>query len=300
MATELIFLGTSQAVPTANRNHTAILLRHKDESILVDCGEGTQRQFRIAGLNPCKLTRILITHWHGDHVLGLPGLLQTLALNNYNKNKTLYVYGPHGTKQLFSLIYKLFIFQNKIRVKINEINSGVFLKTEEFSIEAFPLNHSTACLAYRFAESEKRKMDVKKLKRFNLKGKLVGELQKGKTINLNGKTIKPDDVSYIQKGKVISFILDTALNDNCFKVAKGSDLLIIEAPYLNEMKDKALKYKHLTASQAAQLAKKARVKELILTHLSQRYEKEEKKILYEAKSIFTKTILARDFLKINL
>ena len=89
---EIIFLGTSEAVPTEKKNHTAVLLRYENENILVDCGEGTQRQFRIAKINPCKLTRILITHWHGDHVLGLPGLLQTLALNNYSKQ--LYIYGP--------------------------------------------------------------------------------------------------------------------------------------------------------------------------------------------------------------
>ena len=102
---DLTFLGTSQAIPTKSRNHTAMLLRYEDEMILVDCGEGTQRQFRKAEINPCKLTKLLITHWHGDHILGIPGLLQTLALNNYNK--TLDVYGPSGTKRFRSKRFNL-------------------------------------------------------------------------------------------------------------------------------------------------------------------------------------------------
>lgn len=298
MATEVVFLGTSQAVPTAKRNHTAILLRHKNESMLVDCGEGTQRQFRIVGINPCKLTRLLITHWHGDHVFGLPGLLQTLALNGYNK--TLHVYGPRGTKQFFNLIYKLFVFKDKIKAEVNEVNSGTFLKTEDFSIEAFPLRHGAPCLAYRFVEAEKRRMDPKKLKKFGLRGKLVGEVQRGKTIMLGSKTINPEDVSYIQKGKSMAFVLDTELCENCYNAARNSEILVAGATYSDELAEKASAYKHLTAKQAAEIAKKSKVKQLILTHLSQRYEKDEEKILHEAKKIFPKTILARDFLKIKL
>lgn len=298
MAIEIAFLGTSQAVPTAKRNHTAILLRYKNESILVDCGEGTQRQFRIAKINPCKLTRLLITHWHGDHVLGIPGLLQTLALNGYNK--TLNIYGPKGTKRFVDFIYNLFIFAGKIKVKVFEVNEGIFLKTDDFSFEASPVKHSAKCLAYRFNEADKRKIDVKKIKKFGLQGELIGKLQKGESINFKGKTIKPSDVSHIEKGKTVSFILDTALCDNCIKIAKDADLLISEATYSNELEEKASSYLHLTAKQAAEIAKKAKAKKLILTHISQRYEKDDTKILKEAKKIFPKTELAKDFMKIEI
>src|SRR3989339_623098 len=111
MKIPICFLGTSQAIPTAKRNHTAMLLQYNDENILVDCGEGTQRQFRKAALNPCKITKLLITHWHGDHVLGIPGLLQTLALSGYNK--ILYIYGPRGTKKYIEEIMKIFNFVGK-------------------------------------------------------------------------------------------------------------------------------------------------------------------------------------------
>ena len=295
---ETIFLGTSQAVPTARRNHTSILLKYKNEAILVDCGEGTQRQFRIAKLNPCKLTRILITHWHGDHVLGIPGLLQTLALNGYNK--TLEIYGPRGTKRFIEIIYSMFVFAGKIRVNVSEISSGEFIKTKDFRVEAFQLDHGTPCLAYRFIEYDKRRIDLKKIKKFGLQGELIGKLQRGESITFKGKTIKPSDASHIEQGRRIAFILDTALCENCFKAAKDADLLISESTYSSELEEKAHEYRHLTAKQAAGIAKKSRAKYLVLTNLSQRHEKEEDKILSEAKSVFKNTQLAKDFMRIEV
>jgi len=132
MKISVTFLGTSQAIPTATRNHTAILMHYKEENILVDCGEGTQRQFRKLKLNPCKITRILITHWHGDHVLGLPGLFQTLELNNYSK--TLHIYGPKGTKKYIKEINNLFIHSGKLKIKVHEVY-GKFLETTRSSLQ---------------------------------------------------------------------------------------------------------------------------------------------------------------------
>lgn len=176
---EIIFLGTSQAIPTAKRSHTAILLRHEDEMILIDCGEGTQRQFRIARLNPCKLTKILITHWHGDHILGLPGLLQTLALNNYSK--VLHLYGPPGTRRLMQLVLNMFIFTGKVKVEIHEIEKDGKFYENSFALEAYKLKHSAACLGYVFAEKNKRKIDIAKARKLGLRqGPLLGKLQKGK------------------------------------------------------------------------------------------------------------------------
>lgn len=299
MKIDLVFLGTSQAVPTAKRNHTSILLRYKDEMILVDCGEGTQRQFRIAGINPCRLTRILITHWHGDHVLGIPGLLQTLALNGYNR--TLHVYGPKGTKRFMETIYDLFVFRdNKINIKIEEVNEGKFFENGDFILQSFPLNHSTYCNAYSFEEKEKRRIDALKIKKLGLKGEIIGRLQMGETIIFKGKKIKPDEASYMQKGKKISFIMDTAVCKNCIEVAKNADLLVSESTYSSELEEKARGYKHLTAKDAAEIAKKSKAKRLILTHISQRYEKDDQKILKDASKIFRETELAKDFMKISV
>ena len=180
MAINLTFLGTSQAIPTERRNHTAMLLEYEDETILVDCGEGTQRQFRKAHINPCKLTKILISHWHGDHILGLPGLLQTLALNNYSR--TLDVYGPRGTKRYLGLMLDMFIFIGKIKVNIHEVEKGVFYEGKKFQLEALPLEHSAHTLAYVFKEKDKLRIEKNKIKKLKLKGPVIGELQKGKDI----------------------------------------------------------------------------------------------------------------------
>lgn len=298
MKIPIIFLGTGQAIPTAKRNHTAVLLQYKDENILVDCGEGTQRQFRRAKLNPCKLTRILITHWHGDHILGLPGLLQTLALNNYNR--TLHIYIPKGTSRFIDLIFRLFVFVGKIKYEIHECESGKILENSDFYIEAEKMQHGTLCLAYSFIEKDKIRIKKEKLEKLKIQGKIISELQKGKDIEWNGKKIKAKDLTYKQKGKKITIIMDTRINSNMLKIAENSDLLISEAVYTDKEKDLALEYKHLTAKQAAETAKKAKSKKLILTHLSQRYDNKEKFILGEARKIFNNTEIAEDLEKIEV
>ncbi len=301
MKIPIVFLGTGQAIPTAKRNHTAILLSYKSENILIDCGEGTQRQFRKAKINPCKLTRILITHWHGDHILGLPGLFQTLALNNYPK--TLCIYGPKGTGKFISLIYQLFIFREKLKIKVEEIESGKVLETPDFKIEALPMKHNAPCLAFSFVEKEKLRMDKAKLEKLKLRGNMIAELAKGRDIKLNDRVIKASQVSYRQAGKKITVIMDTGMNENAVKIAKNSDLLICESTFLENSENGrqlAKEYKHLTAKQAAEIAKKSKSKKLILTHLSQRYENKEKLILQEARKIFKNVEIAEDLDKIEV
>src|SRR3989338_9592337 len=195
MKIPIVFLGTSQAIPTAKRNHIAMLLHYKNEAILVDCGEGTQRQFRKAKINPCKITRILLTHFHGDHILGLPGLFQTLALNNYNK--TLRIYGPRGTLRFIELMKRLFIPRGNLKIEVKEV-SGKFLETQDFYLEAFPLKHGAPCNAYAFVEKDKIRLDKKKLQKLKLPNSpLLGELQRGKSIEHKGKTIDAKDVSTV-------------------------------------------------------------------------------------------------------
>ena len=297
MNIRITFLGTGQAVPTAKRNHTAVLMQYKNENILIDCGEGTQRQFRKAKINPCRLTRILITHWHGDHILGLPGLLQTLALNNYSK--TLHVYVPERTKHFMDLIFRIFVFQGKIKFEIHEVKEK-FLETKDFILKAQKMSHTTPTLAYSFIEKDKLRIKKQKLRKLKIKGKIISELQKGKNIVWQGKKIKAKEMTYLQKGKKISFIFDTEINPNCEKIAKDSDLLVSEAVYAENEKELAKERKHLTASQAGIIAKKSKVKQLILAHLSQRYENNEKIILNEAKKKFSNTKLADDFMTIEV
>ncbi len=298
MKIPITFLGTGAAIPTSRRNHISMLLQYKDENILVDCGEGTQRQFRKEKLNPCAITKILITHWHGDHILGLPGLLQTLALNGYNK--TLHIYIPKNTRYHIDLIFKMFIFQGTLKYEIHEIDSGIFFENSDFKLEASKMEHKTPTLAYSFIEKDKIRINKTKLKKYKLKGKIIGELTRGKDIIWNNKKIKSKDIAYKEKGKKITFILDTLVNPNMTKLAQDSDLLVSESTFLEDSekgKELAKEDFHLTAKQAAQVALKAKVKKLILTHLSQRYEANPKPLLQEARKIFKNTVIAEDLEK---
>jgi len=291
---KVIFLGTSDGIPSAKRNHTAIFLDYKDENILIDCGEGTQRQFRKADLNPCKLTRILITHWHGDHILGIPGLLQTLAFSGYNK--TLYIYGPKGTKKYLAEILRCFIFVDKIKIKIEEIDKkGKFAETDDFYLTSEKMSHGAPCNAYSFVKKGKLRIDKNKLEKTKLpKGPLLQKLKEGKDIIYEGKKYLAKKLTYFADGKKVSFILDTSFNKQIVPFVKNSDLLVCEASFSNELEKKAFEHKHMIAGQAAEIAKKSNSEKLFLTHLSQRYEKDPKVILNEAKKIFKNSYLAED------
>jgi len=300
MPINLTFLGTSQAIPTARRNHTALLLEYSGENILIDCGEGTQRQFRKAHLNPCKITRILITHWHGDHILGIPGLLQTLLMNGYNKK--LCVYGPRGTNYYMRKIIELLVPYCKLNLEIHEVSEGKFLETKDFYIESLPLKHSEIpCNAYAFIEKEKTRLDKKKLRKLKIPNSpLISQLVQGKDIMINGKKIQAKNLVYKSEAKKVAIVFDTKLMPNCIKIAQDSDVLVSEAVYLNNEKELADLHEHLTAEQAGEIAKKSNSKALYLAHLSQRYDGSEKLILAEAKKKFKNTIIAEDLMNIQI
>ena len=294
---KITFLGTSDSIPTKERNHTSILLSYKNENILIDCGEGTQRQFKKAALNPCKLTSILITHWHGDHILGLPGLLQTLAMQNYNK--TLKIYGPKNTKKFAEEIMKMFVFVGKIRYEIKEVE-GKFLNTNDFSLQAFPLKHGTYCNGYSFIEKDKLRINKEKLKKLKLPNSpLIKKLAEGKDIMFNNKKISSNSIAYKQNGRKISFVFDTGYSNNIISNVKNSDILIAESTYQKKDISLANRYHHLTSTQAATIAKNAKAKKLILTHISQRYPTFSH-IEHEAKKIFKNTSLVKDLDVITL
>jgi len=286
------FLGTGNAIPTEKRNHTGILVSFRDENILIDCGEGIQRQFKIAKISPAKLTRILITHWHGDHILGLPGLLQTLAMSGYQK--TLKIYGPKGTSYFMHIIKSL-VGNFHINLEVYEV-SDVFVNTPDFMIEAGEMSHDTPCNSYSLIVKDKVRLDKAKIKKLKIPNTpLLGYLQRGEDILVNGKKIKASSVTYIEKGKKISFILDTLPNQKALDMADESDVLIAEASFSKEDSKKAEEYHHLTSEDAATLAKKSKSKSLILTHISQRYEHCPEIIEKEAKKIFKNTHLVKDF-----
>lgn len=295
---EMILFGTSSMVPTAERNHTAALLRYKEETILIDCGEGTQRQFRRAKISPTKITRILITHWHGDHVLGLPGLIMTLAANNYHRQ--LHIYGPKGTKQYLEKMFSFFATPTKISWEAHEVESGMFFENEDLEIAAFPMKHGIPTLAYRFTEKDRRKIDMEKLKEMGVKqGKHIRQLQLGENIVYNGMDISVDDVTSLVKGRVVSFVTDTEFCEDAIETAKNADLLVCEATYMDDLKEEAQERRHMTATDAATIAKEAGVKKLVLIHFSQRY-KDVSGLEQEAQRVFPETIAGEDFMTISV
>lgn len=295
---EIVFLGTACMQPTKERNHSVTFISYKDEGILLDCGEGSQRQLKIADIKVTKITKILISHWHGDHVLGLPGLLQTMAANEYNG--ALDIYGPSGSKKYMENLFKTFMPHELINYKVHEISSGVFFENEDYALEAISLEHGVPCIGFNFIEKDRRRIKIDAVKKLGMsEGPNLGKLQKGQSITFKGKKITPDDVSYIVKGKKVSFICDTGLCNACYELAKDADLLISEAVFSSKQEEKATDYKHLTAKQAALIASKANAKKLILTHFSQRY-KDINEILDDAKDYFSDVVCAYDFMKVKL
>ena len=307
MPIEMTFLGTGSMVPTKERNVIGMFLSYKNKGILFDCGEGTQRQMNIAGINRNRVNYVLLSHWHGDHVSGLIGLIQTLGNQNIQNEErpTLHIFGPKETEERVEHMLKTCIFENKVVLEIHEIVPKrneilTILDNEDFYIQAALLDHSVPCLGYSFIEKDTRKIDMSKVRKHGLtEGPLVGKLQNGEAITHNGKEITPESVSELKKGTKITVIMDTGLCENAISLAENSDLLVCEATYSSELGDKAENYKHMTAKDAALLANNANAQRLIITHISQRY-KTPGDVLEDAKNVYNNVEVAHDFMKVKL
>lgn len=295
---ELVFLGTSSMVPTKDRNQSGILLRYKNEGILVDCGEGMQRQFKQKGIPLSKITKILISHWHGDHVFGLPGIISTLGSEGYQK--TLEIYGPKGTKTCITELFKAFVFDKKINYSVTEVKEGIFIDEKDFYMEARPLEHGIGTLGYLFVEKDKRHVDMKKIKKLGIpEGPLLGNLSQNDAVSFKGKRISPKDVTFIEKGRKLAIIMDTIPCSNAVRLAKDADLLVCEATYSSKLEEKGKEYGHMTGKQAGLIANQANAKKLILTHFSARY-KTTQEVLDDAKDVFSEVTAAWDFMTVKI
>ena len=294
---EVTFLGTGCMQPTKTRNHAGVLLSYGKENILFDCGEGIQRQMRIAGIKPAKITRLCISHFHGDHVFGIPGLLSSMGADQFASK--LKVYGPPGTRKYFEYMLQSFAAKDIIEHEICEVKPGVVVDEEEFTIEAQPLKHSVPCFGYRFQEKDRRRIAVQKAQKMELAGPILGRLQEGEDVMWNGKKVRADDVTTTIKGKSVSYVTDTTFCNGVEILSREADLLLIEGTLLDNLRANAEKSRHLTVKQAALIASENNVKKLVITHISQRY-KSSGEINEEAQTYFNGAVVAEDFMKIKL
>ena len=298
---KLVFLGTSAQVPTKDRNVSGIFLKYKTEGILFDCGEGTQRQMNIAGINRLDVTKILISHWHGDHTVGIIGLLQTIG--SQESPRKIKIFGPKDTKKRMYHLMNSVIFDKRIDIEIHELipkDKIKFFETEDYYLECMALSHKTSCIGYAFVEKDRVNIDKTALKKHKISpGPHLKKLKEGKSITFQGKKYDVNKLTKITKGRKIAYVTDTRPNTSCFEIAQDADILIADSTYTSALQDKAEQYKHMTAQEAAQIAARSHVKKLYLTHFSQRY-KTTHELESDARMIFDKSFCAKDFLKVNL
>lgn len=302
MSLEVVFLGTAGSIPTPKRSLPAVLIRRKGEQIMFDCGEGVQRQMITAGVGFHKKMKVFVTHMHGDHVLGLPGLIQTMAL--LDRSEKLEVYGPLGIRKFIESIRETVQFALTFPIEIREVEeAGTICEEEEYHVEAVLSNHVIPGLAYALVEKPRPgKFYPEKAKALGIpEGSLWSKLQHGKKVKLsNGKIVKPEEVMGPPRpGRKIVYTGDTRPFKELAKFAANADLLIHDATLDDELTERAEEDGHSTPSQAAKTAKEAKVKKLVLTHISARY-RDASTLLKQAKKIFKNTIVAEDFLKIEI
>ena len=281
------------------RNHPAIILKAFGETFLFDCGEGTQRQLIFGKVSPMKISKIFLSHYHGDHILGLPGLIQ--SMNFRGRENKLTIYGPEGLCDLRDALFSLGYSKIEFPIEFIEIGSETVESTDEYVIKSQHVNHNVPCLAYSVEELKKPRFLREKAIELGVPvGPDFGRLHNGEEVEVDGKIIKPEQVlGPPRKGRKITYSGDTTPCEEMVEFAKDSTILIHESTYINEDADKAEENFHSTSSDAARIAKASNSKELILTHFSTRYKKTDE-LLKQAQDIFENTKLANDFMRIDV
>jgi ribonuclease Z len=306
---KIIPFGTSSGKPTLNRNVSATAVVGEGEWWLFDCGEATQIQLARAGLSPHKLSGIFITHLHGDHFNGLPGLLSTMALDKRERELTLV--GPPGIGDYLDFLGRLRILFVNYPINVRELGAGYFAdkpqeivyESEKLTIGARPLDHRIFALGYRVEEKMRPgRFNLERARELGVPaGPLYSQLQSGNEVTLaNGRVIHPSEVlGPPRPGKAVTYCLDTRPCESAVRLAQNADWLIYEATYTTEYEEEARQYGHSTAAQAAKIAREANARNLLITHFSSRYP-DARPLLEEARRIFPNTTMAEDLMEIKV
>jgi ribonuclease Z len=289
------FLGTAASIPTVERNVTGLAVQREGDTILFDCGEGTQRQMMRYGVG-FAFREIFFTHYHADHLLGVTGLLRTMGLQDRSAPVTLY--GPKGAQRVLGAAISLGIERNKFPIEILEIRAGDRLSRDDYDILVFDTEHRADTVGYALAEHIRRgRFHPERARELGIpEGPLWGQLHRGKAITLDdGRTIQPADlVGAPRPGRLLVYTGDTRPTTSVVQASRDADLLIHEATFGSDELERARETGHSTAAEAARVALEAGVRRLALTHISSRYNREASELLAEARAVFPETVIARD------
>jgi len=297
----ITFLGTSASIPTIDRNVAGLAVQREGETILFDCGEGSQRQMMRYGVG-FSFREIFFTHYHADHMLGVTGLLRTLGLQD--RSAPVLLYGPKGAQRVLGAAITLGIERNKFPVEILEVKPGDRLARDEYDVVVFETDHRADTVGFALVEHARlgRFNPARALELGIPEGPLWGELHRGKPITLpDGRTIGPSDlVGAPRPGRALVYTGDTRPHLGVIEAARGADLLVHEATFGGDEQDRARETGHSTAAEAARVAVEAGARRLALTHISSRYNRDAAELLAEAKAVFPETIIARDGMTLDV
>ncbi|HRP08717.1 MAG TPA: ribonuclease Z [Gemmatimonadales bacterium] len=297
----LTFLGTGAAVPSVERNVTSLLLEREGEAILFDCGEGTQRQM-MRYATGFSISDIFFTHYHADHTLGLPGLLRTMAFQD--RSAPLRLWGPPDARKHLGVLVGLGMERPRFEVSISELEPGQAIERGDHAIVAAEARHKGRCQGYALVESERLgRFDPDRARAMGIpEGRLWGAIHRGETVTLpDGRRVGPAElVGPRRPGRKVVISGDTTPCDSIREIARGADLLVHEATFGADERQRAAETKHSTAHDAATIARDAGARRLVLTHISARYSREAPELLEEARAVFDETVIARDGLVVEV
>ncbi len=294
---EVVFLGTSAAVPSPSRGHASIALKYFNEVLLFDCGEGTQRQLIRSGTSYMKINRIFITHYHGDHFLGLPGLFQTMSLAE--RTEPLYLYGPSGIDDVLKMIIKICRTDLTFEIYPVEINGGIAYECDIYKISTVKVDHSALTFGLVFEEKKGREFILKKALDLGLEpGPIFSKLKSGQDVLVDGKTIKPDQVLGEKKAsRKLVYSSDTRPCKGIIQESRGA-FLIHDSTYDDTLREQAVEATHSTCVEAAEVASAGKARRLFLIHISPRY-KDPKILLAQSKPVFKETTITKDLMRFS-